>query len=126
MNVKRILSIVFCLMMVATGTPIIEAMNTTEVHSKENNNDLSQNESFFLVGIMHVKLVKIPWGFKNVYTPICVLRIGKTFKSRFLGPLSGSIDGMDYRISGYLGFLWLFIPPCDRGFLFICAKLTPN
>ena len=117
--------VILCFMLVGTNVPMAMATNIAEESINENPIDPNNIAPCFLVGIMHEKKVKIPWGFKSLWRPICVIRIGDPNGLDFLGPFSGIIEPGYYNYSGYVGEFRYIRRPSGEGFFFICAGLTP-
>jgi len=125
MNNKIMVGVILGIILVGASVPMAVATNIAEESVKENPIDPNNIAPCFLVGIMHEKKVKIPWGYKSLWRPICVIRIGDTNGRRFLGPFSGIIEPGYYNYTGYVGELRFIRHPSGEGFFFICAGLTP-
>ena len=125
MKNKRKVGILICIILVGTNVPMVVAANIDEDSIKENPIDPNNITPCFLVGVMHERKVKIPWGYKSLWRPICVIRIGDTNGRHFLGPFSGIIEPGYYNYTGYVGGLRFIRRPSGEGFFFICAWLTP-
>jgi hypothetical protein len=125
MKKKILAGAILCIILVGTNVSMAVATNITEQNIKENLIDPNSIAPCFLVGIMHEKKVKIPWGFKSLWRPICIIRIGDTNGPHFLGPFSGIIEPGYYNYIGYVGGLRFIRRPSGEGFFFICAEMTP-
>ncbi len=125
MKKKIMLGVILCFILLGTNVPMALATNIAEESINENPIDPNDIAPCFLVGIMHEKKVKIPWGFKSLWRPICVIKIGGINGRHFLGPFSGIIEPGYYNYIGYVGGLRFIRHPSGEGFFFICAGLTP-
>lgn len=124
MKNKTMICLTICIILVWAIDPIAVAMNNV----KDNNNDPINSTDFapcFLIGIMHEKKVKIPWGYKSLWRPIFIIRLGGSNGRHILGPFSGIIEPGYYNYTGYAGGLRFIRRPSGEGFFFICASLTP-
>ena len=126
---KKIVSTTICMLVLAMIAPVSSAMNSmAEEIGNENTSD--QNESTFIVGIMHVKFEKIGWGSTETITPVCVFMYGGPSGSRFLGPLTGTFEGGFYNFNGYVGPLYYVYQNRFEatysdigGLFFVCGRL---
>jgi hypothetical protein len=126
MKKKIIVAAILCFILVGTNVIVAVPTNIVEESINENPNTLNNIAPCFLVGIIHEKQIKIPWGFKSLWRPIFVIRIGDTDGPHFLGPFSGIIEPGYYNYIGYVGGLRFIRRPSGEGFFFICTKMIPS
>jgi len=125
MKNKKIICIIISIILFCTIDPITVAMNDTGKINNKNPINSSDFAPCFLIGIMHEKKVKIPWGYKSLWRPIFIIRLGGSNGRHVLGPFSGIIEPEYYNYTGYVGGLRFIRRPSGEGFFFICAWLIP-
>lgn len=125
MKNRLMMSVILFVILFLISDPIAVAVNNSKDNNNENPVDSSDFAPCFLIGIMHEKKVKIPWGYKSLWRPIFIIRMEGSNGSHLLGPFSVIIEPAYYNYTGYVGGLRFIRRPSGEGFFFICAWLTP-
>lgn len=125
MKNKTIICIIISIILLCAIFPIAVSMNNIRDCNNENPIGSSDFAPCFLIGVMHEKKVKIPWGYKSLWLPIFIIRLGGSNGRHILGALSVTIEPGYYNYTGYVGGLRFIRSPSGEGFFFICAWLIP-